>query len=66
MTTVTIYYIVPLILFLGNTLQNVLSVVNVQEVNVDTLVYGIDNGDFKMHSDIYEAIHQFTQDSDRL
>ena len=38
--------------------QTLLNVVDVHEVNVDTLLYGIENGDFKMHSDIFEATHQ--------
>ena len=47
-------------------LPNLLSVKDVHEVNVDTLLYGIENCDFKMNSDIFEAVHQFIQDSDRL
>ena len=47
-------------------LQNLLSVIDVHVVNVDTLLYGIENGDFKMNSDIFEAIHQFLQECNRL
>ena len=47
-------------------LQNLLSVIDVHEVNVDTLLYGIENGDFKMNLDIFEAVHQFVQDSNKL
>ena len=47
-------------------LQNLLSVIDVHDINVDTLLYEIENGDFKMNSDIFETFHQFIQDSDRL
>ena len=52
---------------LDNTLQNLLNVIEVHKVNADTLlIYGIENSDFKMNSAIFEAVHQFIQESDRL
>ena len=47
-------------------LQNLLSVIDVHKVIVDILLYGIESGDFKMNSDIFDAVHQFIQDSNRL
>ena len=41
-------------------------VIYIQEVYVDALLYGIENGDFRLNSDIFEAVHQFIQDRDTL
>ena len=38
--------------------HNLLSFVDVHVVNVYIVLYGIENGNFMMHSEIFEAIHQ--------
>ena len=47
-------------------LHNLCDVIHIHKVNVDTLLYWIENGDFKINSDICETVHKFIQDSDRL